>query len=93
MMNKPMSPLLETVLDWIETPDWGASAAYLKEHPELLSDHAAQVLAQLLAAAQAAHNGMMAREFTRHYVLAALVRREGITEAYSRIIGAGSSAE
>lgn len=86
-----MSPLLEIIFDWIETPDWGASAAFLKEHPELLSEHAAQLLAGLLASAQVAHNGMMAREFTRHYVLAALVRREGITEAYSRIVGASSA--
>ena len=92
-MSQNTSPLLETIFDWIETPDWGASAAYLKDHPELLTDHAAQWLAQLLAAAQAARNGMMAREFTRHYVLAALVRREGITEAYARVVGAGGSVE
>lgn len=86
-----MAPLLDIIFDWIETPDWGASAAYLKDHPELLSERAAQLLAGLLAAAQTAHNGMMAREFTRHYVLASLVRREGITEAYARIVGAGGA--
>ena len=81
-----MVPVLTTLLDWIETPDWGASADYLKGHPELLGDAAAEQLARLLATAQTAHNGVMAREFTRHYLLIALVRREGITEAYSRLM-------
>jgi hypothetical protein len=81
-----MSPVLDALLDWIETPDWGASADYIKEHPELLSDAAAEVLARLLASAQTVHNGVMAREFTRHYLLMALVRREGISEAYARLM-------
>ena len=82
-----MSPTLDALLDWIETPDWAASAAYLKEHPQLLSEEATQTLAQLLAQAQVARNTSMARECMRHYVLLSLVRREGIAQAYARLIG------
>lgn len=86
-----MSPILDALLDWIETPDWGASAAYIREHPELLSDQAMQVLAQLLSSAQVSRNTSMARECLRHYALLTLVRREGIEEAYARLLSSRSS--
>lgn len=82
-----MPSVLDAILDWIETPDWAASAEFLKEHPELLSDEATQALAQLLAASQLGRNTSMARECMRHYVLLGLARREGVVQAYSRLIG------
>jgi hypothetical protein len=81
-----MPTLLDAILDWIETPDWAASAEYLKEHSQLLSDDAVQVLAQLLAASQIGRNTSMARECMRHYVLLGLARRDGVAQAYSRLI-------
>ena len=81
-----MSTFLDAILDWIETPDWAASAEYLKDHPELLTDDAVQTLAQLLAAAQMGRNTSMARECMRHYVLLGLARRDGVAQAYSRLI-------
>jgi hypothetical protein len=85
-----MSPILDAIFDWIETPDWSASAAYLQAHPDLLSDEAIQALAQLLSAAQVSRNTSMAREFIRHYVLLAMARREGIVPAYARLMGSSS---
>ncbi len=82
-----MPTILDALLDWIETPDWAASAAYLKEHPELLTDDALNTLAQLLASSQVTRNTSMARECMRHYALLGLVRREGITQAYAQLIG------
>jgi hypothetical protein len=82
-----MLPVLDAILDWIETPDWSSSAEYLKEHPELLSEEATQALAQLLAASQVGRNTSMARDCMRHYVLLGLARREGVVQAYSRLIG------
>jgi hypothetical protein len=82
-----MSPLLEPILDWIETPDWATSAAYLKGHPELLTDQAVEQIALLMSTSQAGHNASMTRELLRHYVLLLMVRREGIVEAYAHLVG------
>ncbi len=82
-----MPPLLDTLLNWIDTPDWASSAAYLRDHPELLTDQAVERLALLMSTAQAGHNLSMTRELLRHYVLLTMVRRDGIVEAYANLVG------
>jgi CHAT domain-containing protein len=80
------------LVEWIQTPDWGASRAYLKAHPDLLSE-AAEALLTMLRDRQQSDQARQAVE--EHQALLRDAREHGIDAAYDRFLaqrgGNGSS--
>ncbi len=73
--------LADRLIAWVQTPDWGASRAYLEEHQaELLTDEAETVLQMLIQMAPGID------ELVQHLDLLRKARQEGIAAAYAQLL-------
>ncbi|RLT42254.1 MAG: tetratricopeptide repeat protein, partial [Chloroflexi bacterium] len=69
----------ERLIAWIQTPDWGASEAYLRDAPDLLGDEAAEVL-RLLQLGNPDN-----QQIPLHIQLLQQCREAGIPVAYAQL--------
>lgn len=84
--GKPLNREIERrLIEWLQTPTWDASRAYLTGHAELLSDAGEAGLASLV---DIQSNAQRRRTVAAHQRLLALCRRVGITDGYFRFFDA-----
>lgn len=78
--GRPLNREIERrLIEWLQTPTWDASRAYLTGHPELLSDAGEAGLASLL---DIQSNANRRRTVAAHQRLLSLCRRLGIMDGY-----------
>jgi hypothetical protein len=80
MALNDMQALANRLVEWIQTPDWNASEAFLQEHAdELLTDAGATAL-QMLQEANEGHE-----EIKLHITLLGSCREQGLAAAYAQL--------
>jgi CHAT domain-containing protein len=80
------APLLQTLDQFIRASTWTESRHFLIQHPELLQDEAAELLAHLVRAAEAKDDQDILRVLQEHQALLARCREIGVDQAFAEKI-------
>jgi hypothetical protein len=80
-LAEKLQDLADLLIEWVRTPDWAESRAYLQEHgSELLSDEAEMALQLLI------RGNPGAKELPEHMALLKACREKGIDAAYEAFL-------
>jgi len=90
-LQRAMPPLLRALQEFITADSQDEAKAILRAHPELLSDEADALLAQLLDAARTQNDTNAEKILAEHRDLLQRARREGIEAAFAAKSAAVSS--